>query len=482
MIGLGAALLGGCKVGPNYAPPQTAVPPAWGELPQQSAAATAKIASTPTGESASLSDWWTTFDDEKLNSLIERSVGMNLDLRLAVARVREARAQRGVVSADLWPTINTNASASRSRNSENSFGGISGGPGVESSLYEAGFDASWELDVFGGIQRGIEAADADIAASVEDYRSVLVTLLSEIALNYMELRGSQRQMAIAQANLDVQTETLGITRSRYEAGLVSDLDVARAEAQVETTRSRIPALEASARQSIHLLSVLLAQPPMTLMEELSVEAPIPEAAPEVPVGLPSDLLRRRPDIRRAERQIAAATARIGVATADLFPRFSLTGSFGLQSSQLSTLANSGSSFWSIGPGVRWPILDWGRIRSNIEVQNAREEQALIAYEQTVLTSLREVEDALVAFLREQSRRQSLEKAVASNRRAVDLATQLYQQGLSDFLSVLQAQRDLYASEDAMVQSDLAVSTNLVRLYKALGGGWDAALNEVAANK
>jgi NodT family efflux transporter outer membrane factor (OMF) lipoprotein len=191
----------------------------------------------------------------------------------------------------------------------------------------------------------------------------------------------------------------------------------------------------------------------------------------VPIGLPSELLRRRPDIRRAERQLAGATARIGVATADLFPRFSLTGSLGLQSSQFSTLVNTGSNFWSIGPSVRWPLLDWGRIRSNIEVQNAREEQALIAYEQTVLTSLREVEDSLIAFIKEQSRRQTLVNAVASNRRAVDLATQLYQQGLSDFLSVLQAQRDLFLSEDAMVQSDLAVSTNLVRLYKSLGGGW-----------
>jgi outer membrane protein, multidrug efflux system len=468
---MAAAMLGGCKVGPNYAPPQTTVPEAWGELPQSSDRETAAVTSSPTAEHASLADWWLVFEDVKLNSLIDRSVATNLDIRLAIARVREARAQRGVVSADLFPSIDATASYSRSRNSENAFGGFSGGPGIESSLYTAGFDASWEIDVFGGVQRDIEAADADLAASVEDYRAVLVTLLAEVAQNYMELRGSQRQLAIAHANVKAQSDTLDITRSRFEAGLASDLDVARAEAQVEATKSRIPTLESDARQSIHLLSVLLAQPPMTLMEELSLVAPIPATPPQVPIGLPSELLRRRPDIRRAERQLAGATARIGVATADLFPRFSLTGSLGLQSSQFSTLVNAGSNFWSIGPSVRWPLLDWGRIRSNIEVQNAREEQALIAYEQTVLTSLREVEDSLIAFIKEQSRRQTLVNAVASNRRAVDLATQLYQQGLSDFLSVLQAQRDLFLSEDAMVQSDLAVSTNLVRLYKSLGGGW-----------
>lgn len=302
----------------------------------------------------------------------------------------------------------------------------------------------------------------------------MVTLLAEVAQNYLELRGSQRQLAIAQANLKAQSETLGITRSRYEAGLASDLDVARAQAQVQTTQSQIPALQASARQSIHLLGVLLGQPPMALAEELSRHEAIPEPPPQVPVGLPSELLRRRPDIRRAERQLAAATARIGVATANLFPRFSLTGSFGLQSGQLDTLPNAGSNFWSIGPGVRWLVLDWGRVRSEIHVQNARQEQALLAYEQTVLTALREVEDALVVFTHEQARHQALVRALAANRRAVELATQLYQQGLSDFLSVLQAQRDLYASEDALAQSDLTVSTALVRLYKSLGGGWDDA--------
>jgi multidrug efflux system outer membrane protein len=482
-LAVAALVIAGCTVGPDYVAPETAMPERWGELPGDDSVA-ARQPSAPTAEPVALAEWWTTFQDQTLNSLIERAVQANPDLRAAQARVREARAQRGIISADLFPTVDAFGSYSRSRTSENSFGGPGGAPGTESDLYRAGFDASWEIDVFGGVRRNVEAADADIAASIEDRRDVLVTLLAEVAQNYVELRGFQRQIAIAQANLQTQRDTLQITRTRLEAGIASDLDVAQAEAQVQTTESQIPALESTSRQSIHALSVLLAQAPTSLAEELSSDSPIPVAPAEVPIGLPSDLLRRRPDIRRAERELAAATARIGVATADLFPRFSLTGSLGLESSHFSDIGDYSSRFWSVGPSVSWPILDFGRIRSNIAVENAREEQAFAFYEQTVLTSLREVEDALVAFVQEQARRRTLSGAVDSNRRAVDLATQLYQQGLSDFLSVLQAQRDLYETEDALVQSDRAVTTNLVSLYKALGGGWEIeqfALREPTAN-
>ena len=466
-----ALVISGCTVGPNYVAPKTEVPAGWGELPSQSSEPS-EFAITPTAEPLELAEWWTSFDDATLTSLIERAWQSNLDLRLAQSRVREARAQRGVVSAELFPHVDAVGSYSRSRVSENSFGGITGEPGSEGDLYQAGFDASWEIDVFGGVRRNIEAADADIAATIEDSRVVLVTLLAEVAQNYAQLRGVQRQIVIAQSNRASQLDTLALTQSRFEAGLSSDLDVARAEAQVRTIESQIPALQSAARQTIHTLSVLLGQSPMALAEELSAEAPIPTPEAEIAIGLPSDLLRRRPDIRRAEREIAAATARIGVATADLFPRFSITGSLGLQSTQFSDLGDYSSRFWSVGPSVSWPVLDWGRIRSNIHVQNEREEQAFIVYEQTVLTGLREVEGALTAFLHEQSRRDTLEQAVRGNRRAVDLSTELYQQGLSDFLSVLQAQRDLYITEDALVQSELAVTANLISLYKALGGGWE----------
>jgi len=462
-----ALTVAGCTVGPNYHTPETKIPSSFAEQ-----------ASTPAQASDQFAKWWTTLQDPELNSLIERSVRGNLDLRLAQARVREARAQRGVVKADLYPTVNVSGSYQRSRRSRNVVITPSGGSetqtaaSLEGNLYQVGFDASWEIDVFGGVRREVEAANADLAAEIENRRDVLVTLLAEVARNYVELRTSQRQVAIARANLQAQQETLDLTRIRFDAGLVSDLDVARAEAQVQTTASQIPTLEASARKSIHLMSVLLGQEPNALTGELTQETPIPQSPPEVPVGLPSDLLRRRPDVRRAERQLAASTARIGVATADLFPRFSLTGALGLQSSKVSSLTNSGSRYWSIFPGVNWPILDFGRIRSNIAVQNAREEQSLVTYEQTILASLLEVENALVSFSQNQTQREKLAGAVDANRRAVDLANQLYKQGLTDFLSVLQVQRDLFASEDALVQSDRVITSDFVALYKALGGGWE----------
>jgi NodT family efflux transporter outer membrane factor (OMF) lipoprotein len=465
----------GCMVGPNYHPPKTKVPENYGELN-----ASQSTKSTTNGSEPKLANWWTTFDDPTLNSLIERAVKANPDLRIAQARVREARAERGIVAADLYPQINVGGSYTRQRISEGSFTGApSGAIQVEGDLYQVGFDASWEIDLFGGKRRNIEAANADLAAAVEDRRDVLITLLSEVARNYVELRASQRQIKIAQANVQAQQETFEITKIRFDAGLVSDLDVQRSQAQVQTTAATIPTLETAARQSMHLLSVLLGQEPTALVQELSVETPIPSTPPEVPVGLPSELLRRRPDVRRAERQLASATARIGVATADLFPKFSLTGILGLSSTKVGNLTNSGNTFYSIIPGVSWPILDFGRIKNNIAVQGAREEQAAVAYEQAVLISLQDVEDVLVAFSQEQTRRETLITALEANRRAVDLSNQLYQQGLTDFISVLQAQRDLYASEDALVQSDRNVSSNLVALYKALGGGWE--IEEIAVD-
>jgi NodT family efflux transporter outer membrane factor (OMF) lipoprotein len=381
------------------------------------------------------------------------------------------------VAADLYPTVNVSSSYQRSRISKNINGvqtptGSQNNRNVTGDLYQVGFDASWEIDVFGGIRRDIEAAEADINAQIEDRRNTLVTLLAEVARNYTELRSAQQQITISEANLKAQQETLDITKIRFDAGLVSDLDVQRAQAQVDTTASQIPTLRTLAQQSIHLLGVLLGEEPGALTAELSNQTPIPQTPPEIPVGLPSDLLRRRPDIRRAERQLAAQTARIGVATSDLFPKFSLTGFLGLTSSKFSRLSNSGSTTWSILPGVSWPVFDFGRIRSNIAVENAREEQAAIFYEQTVLTSLREVADSMIAFSQEQTRHQNLEGAVEANRRAVKLANDLYKQGLTDFLSVLQAQRDLFVSEAALVQSDSLVTSNLVGLYKALGGGWE----------
>ena len=457
--------LAGCTVGPNYKTPVAKVP--------------ANFTTTAIDKNAEpIADWWTTLQDPTLNSLVERAVLGNPDLRLAQARVREARAQRGIISADLYPDVNAGASYQRSRLSRNLIPRSTGeATEVDGDLFQAGFDASWELDVFGGTRRNIEAADADLAGEIENSRDVLVTLLAEVARNYVDLRASQRQSAIARSNLQAQQETLELTRTRFEAGLASSLDVSRAEAQVQTTAAQIPSLEITSRQSIHLLSVLLGREPGALVAELSPATAIPSSPPEAPVGLPSELVRRRPDIRRAERGVAAATARIGVATADLFPKFSITAALGVGSLKVGDLVDGDSGFWTILPGVSLPIFNRGRIHSNIAVQNAREEQALVTYEQAVLTSLREVEDALVAYSGNQNRRKKLAGAVDANRSAVDLANELYREGLTDFLSVLQAQRDLFASEDALAQGDRNVTADFIALYKALGGGWEAGAAE-----
>jgi NodT family efflux transporter outer membrane factor (OMF) lipoprotein len=432
-----------------------------------------------------MADWWKSFEDATLTSLVERAVGANPDLRQAKARIRQARAVRQVASSGLWPTLDASGSYRRTGSGAASSGGggttggtstigasPTGSGGTSANLFQTGLDAAWELDIFGGIRRNIEASEADIQAALEDRRDVMVSLAAEVGNHYINLRGLQQQIAIAGRNLEAQQRAARITKKRFEAGFISGLDVANANAQVATTESQIPVLESLAQQEIYSLSVLLGREPNALALELATETPIPLTPPEVPVGLPSDLLRRRPDVRRAESQLHAATARIGVATADLFPRFSLTGSLSLRASGLVSLWNWSNSFWSMGPSVSWPVFDAGRIRANIAVQDALQEQALIAYERAVLTALKDVETALVAYAKEQEHRRALADAVTANRKAVDLAMLLYVQGKTDFLNVVSAQRALYVSEDAWVQSSRTVATNLIALYKALGGGWE----------
>ena len=465
-------LAAGCAVGPNYQTPDLAAPAGWKEAQQKGVDTRA----------AELAQWWSAFNDSLLDSLVERAVRSNLDLRLAEARIREARATRVVTAAGAWPTVDVSGSYTRNRASENAIGAPAqgavvapsgGGANLDQNLYRSGFDANWEIDVFGGVRRSIEAADATIDATMEDRRDVLVTLLGEVAKNYIDLRGFQRQLAVARANLKTQQDTLELTQVRFQAGLASDLDVAQQEAQVNTTASQIPTLESSLKQAAYGLDVLLGLQPGVLWNELAKEAEIPGLPPEVLVGLPSDLLRRRPDIRRAERQLAAATAQVGAATADLFPKFFLTGVAGLQSVSASDWINGGSRFWSIGPRITWPVFDAGRIRANIEIRNAQQEQALTQYEKSVLTALSDVETALVNYANEQVRYRSLTDAVAANRRAVTMANELYIRGLNDFLNVLDTQRSLYVTESALTQSQATMATNLVALYKALGGGWES---------
>lgn len=468
MIQSGAALmiLTGCVVGPNYNRPSIATRETWAS----------PIQATATNWQENLAGWWKQFNDPQLDSLIERATLSNLDLKIAQARVRESRARYGIAASDFFPTVDASSGYARVGTSHHQpvLGSIPIPRTVpfENNFHRAGLDASWELDVFGGTRREVEAATADVAADEDARRATVVTLLAEVALNYLDVRGQQRRLAIARANIAAQEHGLALTRTRYTNGLVSNIDVQQASGLLATTRADVSTLESNIAAAIYRLDVLVAEQPGTLKDELSTVSDIPTATPIVPVGLPSELLLRRPDVRRAERQLAAATARIGVATADLFPKFFLTGTAGFESVSVSDWFTSGSKFWSIGPTVQWKIFDAGRIRSNIKVLNARQEQVLAAYEKTALTAFEDVENALVYYAKEQIRRTALQEAVRANENSLDLARKLYANGFTGFLNVLDAERSLYSAQDLLARSDLTVSANLVGLYKALGGGWE----------
>lgn len=472
-VSLGLAVLSGlvvagCTVGPDYHAPATTMPDGW-SAPASSAAPSTQpniITTAP----ADLDQWWRGFNDPMLDVLVQSAVENNLDLKQAESRIRQARAQRGVVSAGLWPSVNADGSYRRTGDFKAN----------SSGLFQVGLDAAWELDIFGGVRRSIESADANIQFAIEDQRDVLVSLISELAINYIDLRGLQRELVIARQNLATQKQTARLTQDMFDNGMVGQLDVANALMQVANTQSQLPVLESSISQAIHNISVLLARWPEALTAQLEAPQPIPVVPPVVPIGLPSDLLRRRPDIRRAEAQIHVATANIGVATADLFPKFSLTGSAGFASNRLSSLLNADSGFWSIGPGVTWNIFSSGQVQSNIEVTKALQEQSMLAYQKTVLTAMQEVDNALVAYAKEQEHRALLENTVDASQKAVDVATQLYKEGQTSFLDVLTAQRSLYASQDALVQSERTISIDLVSLYKALGGGWEQSVDATTA--
>jgi len=479
MVWVAAALLGlaACSVGPNYKPPRVDAPDQFSEI--GSATQPTSAPSTQVSVKPDYQSWWETLSDQELNTLIARAVRQNPDVRAAADRIRAARGQRGVTASQLFPQINATGSYTHTRDSENLPGiselsGSSGGfqeSGLEADLWQAGFDATWEIDVFGGTRRAVESASDTVQAAIWDRRDVLVSLLAEVAVNYIELRGAQRELQIAEGNLQSQQQTLDLTRRRAEGGLIPYLDVAQQEAQVATTAATIPVFESEIRLAIHHLSVLLGESPGALSDELTPVAPIPVGPASIPPGVPAELLRRRPDVRRAERQLASQTAQIGVAVADFFPQFSVTGAMGTASQPLKRLFDYTSRMYEVAPGVTWDIFDAGKVYSNVKVQTALQAEALETYRKAVLQSFQDVDDSLVTFNREQVRLEALKAAVVANQRAVDLSTELFEKGSTDFLSVLDAQRSLFAAEDAMAQSEQQVTTDLVSLYKALGGGW-----------
>jgi len=428
-----------------------------------------------------LGNWWATLNDPELSALIDRAVKSNLDLKIAFSRILEARAARRVTRADLLPRVSSSDTVQRVRGGftsglfnvkKDASAGSSLLTPFESNVFQSGFDASWELDFFGGRRRALEAATADLTAIEEARRGTLLGLLAEVARNYSEVRGFQRRLEITERNIKLQEDSLELTRVRAEAGLGTQLDVERQAAQLDSTRALVPSLEAAEIQTIHRLGVLLGEEPGTLLKELAQNKPLPRVPPAVPVGLPADLLKRRPDVREAEAHVAAETARVGVARADLFPKILLSGAAGRQGTGPSGLTLGAGNLFSIGPAIRLPIFTAGKIRGNIEAQKERLDQALTAYKSTVLRSLEDTENSLVAYGHEKERREKLAAAVESSRRATGLANELYTRGLSDFLSVLDAQRQQLVAEEDLAQSDTAVVTSLVALYKALGGGWE----------
>jgi NodT family efflux transporter outer membrane factor (OMF) lipoprotein len=460
--------VGGCAVGPDYHPPAVPSPAAW----------ISPRTNGLTDQASPAETWWRSFNDAELDSLIQRAAQSNPDLRVAEARLRQARAIRQLSAADFWPGVDATGSAARAKQSQHQplIGALPLPPNFpfEYSVYQAGFDASWEIDLFGAKRRAREAATAEWEGASEARNDRMVSLLAEVARDYVELRGSQLRLQIAQRNRKLQAEAEELARARLQTGVASELEVTRAAALLADVQAAIPPLETAVRGSMYGLAFLLGKEPGALVDELSPAQPIPPAPPEVPIGLPSALLSRRPDVRTAERQLAAETARVGLAKSDWFPKLSLTGDAGVESVSVGTWFEPGSQFWSLGPTVQWRALDFGRVRSEVRAQTAVQEAALATYEKAVLNSLQEAENAVVAYAQEQNRCRALAEAVAQNRRSVGMANALYAQGRVAYLDVLDAERSLYQSEDESAVSNQAVSLDLIVLYKALGGGWETS--------
>jgi NodT family efflux transporter outer membrane factor (OMF) lipoprotein len=489
VMALTAVLLSGCVVGPNFSPPKADAPTAWVATPTGPAAG--PLASVVTTTQAGETAWWSSFADPELSSLIDRAVASNLGARQAVLRIEEARAQRQVAAAGAWPQVTGAASYANTRISERTAttsllsalgrqtqGGVPGGvaaalPGLSNpfNLYQYGLDASWEIDLFGRVRRTVEAAEADTAAAVEDSRDVRVSLMAEVAAAYIDLRGVQARRAVTAESLATARGLLRLARDSRQAGLGDDLDIAGAAAVAASAEAQLPPLDRQIAADKNQLTLLLAAQPGALDSELDASQAVPPVPPQVPAGLPSDLARRRPDIRRAEAQLHAATARQGVAVASLYPSLSLNLAPGFEASRLASLTDWAARYYTFGPSLELPIFDAGQRRANVRIQDVRAKQAALVYAQTVLTALHEVDDAITAYAQEQARQASLEAATAQSRAALALARQRFERGSVSFRDVLNAQDRLQQAELASTVSLAATSQDLVTLYKALGGGW-----------
>jgi NodT family efflux transporter outer membrane factor (OMF) lipoprotein len=473
----------------------------------------APVASTPAPQPVDPA-WWNILHDPELTALEQRVAAANLDVRLATIRLAESRSQRRITGADQFPTLQADGSYTGEKISSkgvigifgggassggsfastgsaaNGLGGRSGGipasvthaSDIPSfSLWQYGFDASWELDLWGRVRREVEGADASVEASADARRNSLLSVVAEVARDYITLRGIQEELRIAHENIDTAKQSLELTQARYRGGLTTQLDVANAAAELATTEASIPQLEQQRDAQINALSFLLGEGPQALRAELITPAAVPPVPPVVPVGLPSELARRRPDIRQAEDNLHAATADIGVAVADFYPKITLDGSVGLQALRFKDLGNWGAHQYGIGPSFSIPIFEGGRLRATLELRKTQQQEAALTYQQTVLQAWHDVDNALTAYAAEQRRRDALAVSVQQNRLALNLARDRYRQGVADFLNVLDAERTLLSAQLQLADSTTTVSSNVVQLYKALGGGWEPTF-PVADNK
>ena len=458
--------LSACTVGPDFKKPEAQQVTEWSK---PSNAAPSQATDETMNER-----WWEVFNDPKLSALSQRALTDNLDLKLASSRLEQSRAVRQVVTADRYPTTAATGSYARKRNSAEGLSDPSGHNGNSAfNLWDAGFSASWELDFWGRVRRETEAADATLEVAENDRRGVLLSVLAETAQDYIQLRGVQNTRAVTEQNLEVARHSLKLSQLRLADGVATDLDVAEAAAQVAAIESRLPALEQRQAQLINALSLLMGEPPQALTVELSTDAPVPQTPRQVAIGLPSQLAERRPDIRQAEARLHAATASIGVAKGDFYPRITLSGNVGSQAMQLSDFGSWSSRTFGIGPQFTLPLFDGGRLRGVLNLREAQQQEAAIAYQQTVLRAWHEIDDQLSAYNASQLRRDSLAEAVRQNRIALQTAQRQYVEGVVDFVNVLTVQGALLATQEQWVESSTGVSLAAVGLYKALGGGWES---------
>lgn len=451
----------GFKVGPNFRLPAAQTAPAWVD------AGDPRVKSDPVQDCA----WWTVFNDPLLNSLIETAHRQNIDLRVAGTRILEARAQRNISAGNLFPQSQTALSSYAHGQLSENLGLL---PGSNVNLFVDGFNASWEVDFWGRFRRSVEASDADLAAAYERYGDTLVLLLSEVATSYVQLRTFEQRLAYAQQNVAIQRGSLKIAEDRHNTGRASELDVRQARSNLAQTEAIIPTLITGRRRANNQLCVLLGMPVTDFAGEFP-EAGIPQAPVEVAVGIPADLLRRRPDIRRASREVAAQSARVGVAEADLYPHLAVNGFIGYAADDLRELLDSRSFIGFVIPTLQWNVLNYGRIRNNVRVQDARLHGAALQYQQTVLKAGREVEDALVGFLQAQHQAQHLEESVHEAERFVELVILQFEAGVTDFNRVFNAQSTLVNLQDQLAVAQGNISLNLIQVYKALGGGWQCLM-------